>query len=107
VSLNIKSKETHKLAQRLAKLTGENMTEAVTVAVRERLERVQNERRPNLEERILAIGKDFAARLKETGKTLDEDFLYDENGLPKRSSTVPRSLRSLPMNRSASSSPES
>jgi antitoxin VapB len=83
MSLNIKNDETHKLAQRLAKLTGENMTEAVTIAVRERLDRVQNERRPKLAERILAIGKDFAARLKETGKTLDEEFLYDENGLPK------------------------
>lgn len=85
MSLNIKNEETHKLAQRLAKLTGENMTEAVTIAVRERLDRVQNEQRPRVSDRILAIGRDFAARLKETGKTLEDpgDFLYGEDGLPK------------------------
>lgn len=84
MSLNIKSKETHKLAQRLAKLTGENMTEAVTVAVRERLERVQSEQHPTLAERIMAIAKDSAPRWKEELKTMDHgDFLYDENGLPK------------------------
>lgn len=83
MALNIKKDETHKLAQRLAQLTGENMTEAITIAVRERLDRVRRERHPKISDRILAIGKDFAARLKETGKTLDEEFLYDENGLPK------------------------
>ena len=40
MSLNIKNKETHKLADQLAKLTGESMTDAVTKAVRERLEKL-------------------------------------------------------------------
>ncbi|PYT75376.1 MAG: PSK operon transcription factor, partial [Acidobacteria bacterium] len=44
MSLNIKNKEAHKLANQLAKLTGENMTEAVTNAVRERLDRVRCQR---------------------------------------------------------------
>src|SRR6202166_3138504 len=38
MSLNIKDEETHRLAQQLARLTGENMTKAVSQAVRERLE---------------------------------------------------------------------
>ena len=33
MSLNIKNKKAHKLAEYLAKLTGENMTEAVTRAL--------------------------------------------------------------------------
>ena len=44
MSLNIKNKETHKLADQLAKLTGESMTDAVTKAVRERLDRVRSGR---------------------------------------------------------------
>ena len=41
--LNIKNDEAHKLATELAQLTGENLTSAVTLALRERLAR---ERRP-------------------------------------------------------------
>ena len=37
MGLNIKNPETHRLAEELAKLTGESMTAAVTTAVRERL----------------------------------------------------------------------
>ena len=39
MSLNIKNKETCNLARELAKLTGETMTGAITIALRERLER--------------------------------------------------------------------
>ena len=39
MSLNIKNEETYQLARELANLTGETMTGAVTVALRERLER--------------------------------------------------------------------
>ena len=84
MSLNIKNKETHKLADQLAKLTGESMTDAVTKAVRERLERVRSGRGSGLADRLLNIGKDCAARLKEPFKTGNHgDMLYDEKGLPK------------------------
>ena len=84
MSLNIKNKETHKLADQLAKLTGESMTDAVTKAVRERLERVRSGRGSGLADRLLNIGKDCAARLKEPFKTGNHgDLLYDEKGLPK------------------------
>ena len=47
MSLNIKDPEAHRLAQTLAKETGESMTRAVTEALREeRLQRVQRQRRP-------------------------------------------------------------
>ena len=39
MSLNIKNEETCRLARELADLTGETMTGAITVALRERLER--------------------------------------------------------------------
>ena len=56
MSLNIKNREAHKLAAQLAKLTGENMTEAVTKAVRERLDRVRRGR-GDLEGRLAAIAR--------------------------------------------------
>ena len=40
MALNIKDGETHRLAQELAKATGETMTRAVTNALREQLKRV-------------------------------------------------------------------
>jgi antitoxin VapB len=84
VSLNIKNKEAHKLANQLAKLTGENMTEAVTKAVRERLDRLRSQRGSSLADRLVRIGKDCAAHLKEPFRSADhDDLLYDEKGLPK------------------------
>jgi len=84
MSLNIKNEETYRLAQELARFTGESMTAAVTEAVRERLERVRRERAAGLADRLLAIGKDCAARLKEPFRSVDHgELLYDECGLPR------------------------
>ncbi|HWF10880.1 MAG TPA: type II toxin-antitoxin system VapB family antitoxin [Bryobacteraceae bacterium] len=84
MNLNLKSDETHRLAQQVARLTGESMTTAVTVALRERLERIRAERKTGLAERLLAIGKDCASHLKEPFRSIDHaDLLYDERGLPK------------------------
>jgi antitoxin VapB len=84
MALNIKNAETYKLVEELSRRTGENMTEAVTTAVRERLERVRHSQRRGLAERILAIGRDCATHLKEPFKSIDPDeLLYDEKGLPK------------------------
>ena len=84
MSLNIKSEEAHRLAQELARLTGESMTAAVTQAMRERLDRVRREPAVGLAERLLAIGKDCAAHLKEPFRTVDHgDLLYDESGFPR------------------------
>ena len=84
MGLNIKRKDTQKLAQQLSKLTGENMSEAVTRAVRERLERVRGERGSGLSQRLAEIGRDCAKRLKEPYRSMPlEELLYDDKGLPK------------------------
>src|SRR5262247_4951997 len=78
VGLNIKNREAHLLADELSKLTGESMTTAVTIALRERLARVRQEQGLSLADRLLAIGRDCAARLKEPSRSADHgDFLYD------------------------------
>jgi antitoxin VapB len=83
VSLNIKNAETHELVQELAALTGETQTTAVTIAVRERLERVRHLREAGLADRLLVIGADAARRLKEPYRSADHgDLLYDDRGLP-------------------------
>ena len=84
MGLNIKNDETCQLASELAHLTGETKTGAITVALRERLDR----------ERRL---RDSARRLQEMRKIADRcasllgpgpaavehgDMLYDERGLP-------------------------
>ena len=84
MSLNLKNEETHRLAHELAGMTGESLTTAVTVALRERLERLQQSKRGPLADRLLKIGKDCAVQLKEPFRSIDHaDLLYNERGLPK------------------------
>jgi antitoxin VapB len=84
MSLNIKNEEAHRMAQELARLTGESMTAAVSEAIRERLERVRGSSGKGIAERILEIGRDCAAHLEEPFKSMDiDELLYDEKGLPK------------------------
>ena len=84
MSLNIKNENAHRLARELAEATGESMTLAVSEALRERLERVRRDSRAGLAERLLKIGKECAAHIKEPYKSIDHgELLYDEKGLPK------------------------
>jgi antitoxin VapB len=84
MGMNIKNKEAYRLTKQLAKLTGESLTTAVTEAVRERLDRVRRKHGVDLAERLLVIGRDCAAHLKEPYRSINHgDMLYDERGLPK------------------------
>ena len=85
MSLNIKNEETCRLAGELANLTGETMTGAITVALRERLERERRER--GVEARITkmrAVAERCADLLRDGPSAVEHgDLLYDERGLPK------------------------
>lgn len=86
MSLNIKNPEVHELAKELAELTGENMTEAIRVALKERLARERNtpERIEERTKAILAMGAEIASRMSAETRTMDVDaYLYDEDGLPR------------------------
>ncbi len=84
MGMNIKNEAAHKLARQISRLTGENLTEAVTESLRERLDRVQSKQSPALAARLLEIGSDCAPRLKEPFRSADHgDLLYDEKGLPR------------------------
>jgi len=83
--LNIKNEETCRLAGELAQITGETMTGAITVALKERLERERPERRVEARlKRMRAISDRCAKLLREGGPPIHHgDLLYDERGLPK------------------------
>ena len=85
MSLNIKNEETCRLASELAQLTGETMTGAITVALKERLERERRERNVEaLVHELHTIGQRCAKLLRDGPSAVEHgDFLYDERGLPK------------------------
>lgn len=85
MGLNIKNEETCLLARDLARLTGETMTGAIAVALRERLARER--RRSDADARVgelLAIGRRCAESLGPGPSAVEHgDLLYDDRGLPK------------------------
>ncbi|MYD99897.1 MAG: protein transcription factor [Alphaproteobacteria bacterium] len=85
MSLNIKNEETCRLAAELARLTGETKTGAITVALRERLEREERARDIEERRRDLRAAAERYAKLVGPGPSAVEhgDFLYDERGLPR------------------------
>ncbi len=85
MGLNIKNNETCRLARDLALLTGETMTGAITVALRERLGRERRERALDARtEDLLAIGRRCAKSLNPGPSAIEHgDLLYDHRGLPK------------------------
>ena len=81
MGLNIKNDETCALIRELSSLTGESMTRAVSVAVRERLERERRRGRRASAAEMLSIGRRIRARLEEPAHSLDHGKLfYDESG---------------------------
>ena len=85
MGLNIKNDETCRLARELAGLTGESMTGAITVALRERLERERHARSVEARrKKIRAIAERCARDLRPGPSAVEHgDLLYDERGLPK------------------------
>jgi antitoxin VapB len=87
MSLNIKSEEAEELARSQAHATGESLTGAITVALRERLARVRDrggEQVTRRADRLRAIGADAGPRWKPEYRHVDHaDMLYDDAGLPR------------------------
>ena len=88
MGLSIKNTETERLIRELAEKTGRGQTEALTIAVRDALDRLdEDSNRKQRLARVLAVSDRMAPLLK--GFDMDaalygEDGLYDrETGLPK------------------------
>ena len=83
MALNIKNATTERLAHELARATGASLTEAVTIALRERLDAVRRRRCPRAARRGRG---DPGARACAAGprSAHPEELLgYDEHGLPR------------------------
>ena len=77
-ALHIKSDEAHKLATKLAELTGQSLTSAVTLALQERLARELRRRRvDDIAAQLMTIGRQFAA-FPDTGRSPDEILGHGE-----------------------------
>jgi antitoxin VapB len=84
MALSIKSAEADRLARKLAATTGESITVAVTVAMRERLAR-EERKRDDPEARmaeVRAIIDHYASLPILDSRSEDEILGYDENGIP-------------------------
>lgn len=84
MALNIRNRETEALAAELASLTGETKTEAVRLAVAERLERVRHQRRRrSLADELNRIADHCSALPVLDSHDPDQILGYDANGLPR------------------------
>ena len=90
-SLNIKNAETTRMVRELAALEGVSLVAAVTVAVKEKLEREKAEReaaakpKKSRSELLMEFAKECAPLFKDgrSGNELINDLYDDETGLPK------------------------
>jgi antitoxin VapB len=85
MALNIKNEETHRLAKELARRNGETVTMAVTIALRERMERQKPNPKAGLATWLDELTKRTAPLMDDdrTSKELMDELYDDETGLPK------------------------
>lgn len=82
MALSIKTDEADALARELAAATHESITQAVTIALRERLSRVRDRQRVDIAHRIDRLAAEYEALPLADGRTDDEIIGYDDAGLP-------------------------
>ena len=82
MSLNVKDPEAYRLAQTIARTTGQSLTRVVTEALRDKLQSLERRTaKPSVEE-LLSIAGRAAAHVRAPYAD-HADLLYDDNGLPK------------------------
>jgi len=82
MALSIKTDEADQLARELAAATHESLTEAVTVALRERLERVHARQRIDVVARLERLTVEYTGLPVHDARTAEEILGYDDHGLP-------------------------
>jgi antitoxin VapB len=83
MSLNIKNERTHSLVRELATLRGVSQTEAVEDAVTRRLDQLRGNSRAGLSDHLLELGRRSAEHMGPERFENPDEWLYDENGLPR------------------------
>ena len=83
MALNINNQEAQRLVRALVAETGETVTDAVMIAVQERLTRIHSGDPESRLRRIHAIASDASDRWQDRYADVDHaGMLYDEKGLP-------------------------
>jgi antitoxin VapB len=82
MALSIKSDEADQLARALAAVTGESLTEAVVMSLRERLDRQRAMAGPMLTERMHRLQEEAAGLPLLDVRPPDDIVGYDAHGLP-------------------------
>jgi antitoxin VapB len=80
--LNVKDPEAHRLAQAIAKETGDTLTKVVIDSLRERHEKLEKHKGKASLQELMAIARRVSARVKRPYVDHGE-LLYDEHGIPK------------------------
>lgn len=84
MALSLKDPEADRLAREIAGRTGETLTGAIVVALRERLARLRGRpRRRPLREDLREIGRRCAALPTLDDRSEDDILGYDDRGLPR------------------------
>lgn len=83
VALSIKSDEADRLARELTAATGESLTTAVIVALRERLERQRGGRSSAMSRRLNALRAEVRPSGIVDDRSAEQIIGYDEHGLPR------------------------
>jgi antitoxin VapB len=81
MALSIKNEVTERLAREVAAQTGDSLTQAITISLEERLERLKGQRTaPDLVRDLQAISRRCAAIPDLDARGADEILGYNENG---------------------------
>lgn len=84
MAINIKNDEAERLARKVAERTGESLTDAIRISLRERLARIEDsEGRDERRLRLHEMARSIADQLGPYRSGMTTDDLYDdETGLP-------------------------
>jgi antitoxin VapB len=83
MALSIKSDKADRLARELAAETGETLTEAVEIALMERLDREHGRHAASMRSRLRRLAADVAAMQVADNRSPEEIIGYDDAGLPR------------------------
>lgn len=83
MALSIKSDEADRLARELVAETGETLTDAVEIALRERLDREHAKHAASMQTRLARLAADVATMPVADDRAPDEIVGYDDDGLPR------------------------
>jgi antitoxin VapB len=81
MALSIKSDRADRLARELAAATGESITDAVTIAIEDRLVRERRSQR-DVAARLRSVREDMRSVTVLDARSKDEILGYDEHGIP-------------------------